>query len=403
MARESESTAGGERTSLATARPAFLQFVRSFGPAWIVMIADVDAASVLTAAENGAVYGYGMIWILLILTIPLFVVQEAAGRVGAVTGKGLGEVVRERYSGRTAAAVALPMAATDFLSYVAEYTGIAVGMSLFGVPPFLSLPAVYVLHLLIVAKRKYVAFEKVLLAVSLIFVIAYIGSLLVRGTIDSSPLYVDASPRFLYLAVADIGAVVMPFMLFFQASATAEKGARCVWASRYETLLGAIVSEAFMVVIVMVTAGVPSAGDFSSPQRLSLALSGVAGSYAPYLFGAGLVAAAFLALVVISLAGAWGTAEALGWGRQRYFWIYVAESVPAVLVPLAFSDLVGLALNLMVAFVFVLMGPGIVLGLLASNAEVMGDQASKGVWKAAYWLCLAVILLFGLVLVVTQA
>jgi manganese transport protein len=106
-------------------------FVHSFGPAWIVMIADVDAASILTAAADGAIYGYSLVWFLIPLTVPLFLVQEAAGRIGVATGKGLGEIIRENYSRRTALLTSVPMACTDILSYVAEFTGIAIGFQLF--------------------------------------------------------------------------------------------------------------------------------------------------------------------------------------------------------------------------------------------------------------------------------
>lgn len=160
-----------------------------------------------------------------------------------------------------------------------------------------------------------------------------------------------------------------------------------------------------MVLIVMASAGMDSLTNVSltGPAQLSMALSSVAGTYAPYVFGIGLVAAAFLALVVISLAGAWGIAEAVGWGRNRYFWLYLAESIPAVFVPLIFSDLISLALNLMVALVFVLIGPAVIMGLIASNKKIMGEHASSRSWNLAYWLCLALIVLFGVMAVVTHA
>ncbi len=224
------------------------EFLRSFGPAWVVMIADVDAVSVLTAAEDGAVYGYGLIWFLLLLTIPLFVIQEAAGRIGVATQKGLGEVIRENYSRRTAILMSLPMATVDVVSYVVEFAGIAVGMELFGIPPYFSLPAFYVLHLIVVLKRKYLTAEKILLATSFVLIIAYAGSLYARGFVDSNPVYFSLSRPFLYLLAASAGAVVMPFMLFYQASATAEKKVHYLWASRLETLVGAIASEVGMVV-----------------------------------------------------------------------------------------------------------------------------------------------------------
>jgi len=381
------------------------EFIQSFGPAWIVMIADVDAASVLTAAENGAIYGYGMIWILLILIIPLFIIQETAGRIGVATGKGLGEVVRENFSRRVAVLVTLPMALTDFLSYVAEYAGIAIGMDLLGVHPIVSLPIAFLVHLFIVFKKKYLTVEKALLAVSTVFIGSYILSFFLRGVGSYSPFHIGMDHQFLYFVAADIGAVVMPFMLFYQASATAEKKVKHAWASRAETLLGAVISEVIMVLIVMVSAGMDSFANVSltGPAQLALALSSVAGTYAPYIFGIGLVAAAFLALVVISLAGAWGIAEAIGWGRNRYFWLYLAESVPAVFVPLIFSDLISLALNLMVALVFVLIGPAVIMGLIASNNKIMGKYASSRTWNFAYWLCLALIVLFGVMAVVTYA
>lgn len=118
-----------------------LHLIKIWGPAWLVMIADVDAASVITAAESGAQQGTRLIWFLLVLVFPLYVIQEVAGRVGAVTGKGLGELIRENYSRRIAVLAAVPMALVDMISYVVEYTGIAIGFQILGVSPRISVPA----------------------------------------------------------------------------------------------------------------------------------------------------------------------------------------------------------------------------------------------------------------------
>ena len=394
--------ADGAELADAVPRSALRGFLHSFGPAWIVMIADVDAASILTAAENGVVFRYGLIWILILLTVPLFFVEEAAGRVGVVTKRGLGEVIRTTYSRRSAVLVSVPTTLTNFLSYVVQYTGIAIGMSLLGVPPIVSLPIAYAAHTALVYKRKHATVEKGLLVVSCVFIGSYAASLFLRGVVPGSPVTLSASPKFLYFVAADVGAVVMPFMLFYQASATAEKGTGTVWTSRLETLVGAIVSEAIMVAIVMVNAGLGGAPDLASPAALADALSAVAGSYAAILFGVGLVAAAFLALVVISFASAWGLVEAVGWRWKRYFPVYLAESAPAVLVPLLFAYSVGFLLQLMVVFVFVLLGPGIVMGFLASDPKVMGVYASRGFWKWAYWICLVAVLSAGVLAVVTN-
>ena len=376
-------------------------FVHSFGPAWIVMIADVDAASILTAAADGAIYGYSLVWFLLLLTIPLFVIQEAAGRIGVATSKGLGEIIRENYSRRTALLTSVPMACTDILSYVAEFTGIAIGFQLLGISPILSLPAIYFAYLLFVWKRGYATVERVLLAISAVLIVSYAGSLFLRGlppVREYAFFFWSWEPRFLYMLAATVGAVVMPFMLFYQASATALKEVKSLWSSRVETLIGAIASEVGMVVILLATIGLN--GNLlgtNSARELSLALTFVAGPYGPYIFAMGLIAASFLALVVISLGSAWGVAEAIGWGRPRFFWIYVLESLPALFVPMFFPDLFNLAIGMMVLFVFVLLGPGVMVGMIARKKQVMGEMASTLGWSVAYWLSLTLVVASGFI------
>jgi len=374
-------------------------FVHSFGPAWVVMIADVDAASILTAAADGALYGYSLVWFLLLLAVPLFFIQEAAGRIGVATGKGLGEIIRENYSRRIALLTSVPMACTDILSYVAEFTGIAIGFQLLGVAPILSLPVVYVVYLAIVWKRGYTTVERFLVVFSVVLIVSYGGSLFLRGlppVREYMFFFWSWRPGFLYLLAATAGAVVMPFMLFYQASATAEKRVKSIWSSRLETLVGAIASEVGMVVILLATIGLNGALiETSSPKQLSQALSFLAGSYAPYVFGIGLIAASFLALVVVSLGSAWGVAETIGWGRQKFFWIYLIESLPALVVPMLFPDLFHLAIDMMVVFVFVLLGPGVMVGLITRKKRVMGDLSSGLGWSAAYWVSLVFVVASG--------
>jgi len=376
-------------------------FIHSFGPAWVVMIADVDAASVLTAASDGALYGYSLVWFLLFLAVPLFLIQEAAGRIGVATGKGLGEIIRENYSRRVGYLTIFPMAITDILSYIAEFTGIAIGFQLLGIAPFLSLPLVYAVYLLIVWRKGYATVERYLVAFTAVLIISYGASLLLRGVPpvrEYMYFFWSWKPDFLYLMAATAGAVVMPFMLFYQASATAEKKVRSLWSSRLETLIGAIASEVGMVVILLATIGLNgSVLETISPRELARALSFIAGEYAPVVFAVGLIAASFLALVVVSLGSAWGVAEIIGWGRQRFFWIYLVESLPALFVPMFFPNLFSLALDMMVLFVFVLLAPGIMVGLIARKKEIMGDLSSGLTWSVAYWVSLAVVVASGFI------
>jgi len=369
------------------------------GPAWLVMIANVDAASILTALESGAAYRYDLIWFLVVLTLPLFFIQEASGRLGAVSHKGLAELAREQYSPRLASSVAISMAVGDVATYVAEYAGIALGLSLFGIPPIISLPLAFVAHIVLVARGAYAWVERVLIGVSAGVVVSLAVVVLHRGLLPYSPFGVSASPSFFLLLAANAGAVVMPFMLFFQSSATAGKQTT-VAISRQSTLFGAVTSEGLMVVVVMIGAGLAGSFSLTTAAGFSGALSSGLGTYGTYVLGIGLVAAAFLALVVISLGSAWGVTEALGLSSKATLWIYIGESLPAVFVPLLFPDLVTLVLALMVAMVFILIVPGIFLGRLSSDPKVMGTDALRGLWRGAYWVSLASIVSVGVLAVV---
>lgn len=388
-------------------RKRILELLSVWGPAWLVMIADVDAASVITAAESGAQYGTKLLWFLLVLVVPLFVIQEVAGRVGAVTRKGLGELIRENYSTSTAALAAVPMALVDIISYVTEYTGVAIGFQVLGVSPLISVPVAFAAHILIVYKRKYAQAEKPLLAISVLFVLSWVVSayLTARRGIHVTPFYFSTSKDFLFLIAANVGAVIMPFMLFYQASATAEKGtqAKSLWAVRLETLLGAVISEVIMVGIAIAALGIKGESlQFASPRALSGALATVGGRFAAPMFGIGLIAASFIALIVISLGSSWGVTEALGWGRKNWFKVYLVESVPAVIIPLLSLNLINLALTLMLLQIVVLIGPAITLGLIAANRRLMGDFALRGIGRASYWGFLALIFATGALSVASQ-
>jgi NRAMP (natural resistance-associated macrophage protein)-like metal ion transporter len=174
------------------------EFLASFGPAWVVMMTNVDAPSVITAAETGVLYGYGLIWLILLLTIPLFFIQEAAGRIGSVTRKGLGEIIHENYSKRLALFAVVPMALTDLLTYVAEYMGIAIGMQILGIPPYVSVPIAFLLHLMLVYKRRYAVVESALIGISGLLLVSYVASLIVRGVAAYSLFIFQVTPLFCF-------------------------------------------------------------------------------------------------------------------------------------------------------------------------------------------------------------
>jgi NRAMP (natural resistance-associated macrophage protein)-like metal ion transporter len=375
---------------------------KTWGPAWLVMIADVDAASAITAAESGAQYGTKLVWFIMMLAFPLYVIQEVAGRVGAVTGKGLGEIIRENYSRRVAVFCAVPMALVDIISYVVEYTGIAVGFEMLGVSPWISVPTAFLAHVFVVYKKKYIEAEKPLLVISVIFTVVWIVAaiLTARHGVVVTPFYFSTSSDFIFLLAANIGAVIMPFMLFYQVSATAEKGTdkTSLSAIRFETMVGALFSELIMVAIAVSAIGIDSAAlDFTSPKVLSQSLASVAGHFAPYVFGVGLISASFIALIVISLGSCWGVTEAMGWGRKNWFKVYLVESIPAVIIPLVSFNLINMAMDLMVLQIVVLIAPAVILGVIASNKKLMSDFLLRGLNKYIYWITIVLIFVTGVV------
>jgi len=376
-----------------------------FGPAWLVMMADIDVASIITGLQSGATWGYRMIFIMLVLTIPLFIVQDAAGRLGTISGLGLGEAVRIRYGSRIAALLAIPMAVTDFLEYVAEYAGMAIGVLLLGLPLVPILLVLYITHAVVVLSSSYRKAEIAMLPISFMLVASIVASallfkpnplLLLRSL---SPLQPYGNPSFDYLLAANIGAVIMPWMLYFHSGADSRKKLRRsdLKAERLETLIGAIVSEILMALIVIDGSHLNMVNDFLNVTELSSALAPF-GSLAPLITAIGFLAAGFLALVVISMASAWGVLEAIGHtSRKSFLIIYLLESLPALLLVISYNNYVELVLDLMVVYTIIIVPSLYVLGRLVADSRMMKGTPYKFWESILYWVMTAIIVIGGVV------
>jgi Mn2+/Fe2+ NRAMP family transporter len=197
-------------------------------------------------------------------------------------------------------------------------------------------------------------------------------------------------------------------MLFYQASASAEKGltSKNLWAMRLETAVGATISESILIAVEVAAVGAGGGGSgagLAPPQALSGVLSAVSGNLSPYLFGIGLVSAGFVALIVVSLGSAWGVTSAMGWGKKSLFRVYLLESIPALAISLLPFDLVGLSLSLLALQVILLIAPAVLLGLIASRESVMGAHSLRGRSGILYWSLLLVVVATGVVSLVSQA
>lgn len=378
-------------------------FLRVFGPAWLVMIADVDVASIIEGLEAGAAWGYRMVFIMLILTFPLFFIQDAAGMLGTVGGMGLGEAIRKRFGARTSLMASIPMAVSDFLEYVVEYAGMAVGLYLLGIPVAIGLLAIFLIHFMVIYSRHYKETEEILLPISFILVAAIAATTIIFKpdiakvvNLGLNPLQPYSNSSFDYMMAASIGAVIMPWMLFFHSGADSRKKLNTsdLKNERIETLVGAVVSEVLMAIVVI-------DGSFIRGNMYDISVIAntiaLAGRYARLVLGIGFLASGFLALVVISMGSAWGVLEAIGLkGRGQYYKIYLIESLPALAIVLLVNNYLSLILDLMIIYTVILIPLLIFLGKLVMDNTIMNNRTLKKREVYIYWLMSAAISIGGL-------
>lgn len=378
-------------------------FLRVFGPAWLVMIADVDVASIIEGLEAGAAWGYRMVFIMLILTFPLFFIQDAAGMLGTVGGMGLGEAIRKRFGARTSLMASIPMAVSDFLEYVVEYAGMAVGLYLLGIPVATGLLAIFLVHFMVIYSRHYKETEEILLPISFILVAAIaITTIIFKPDLAKvvnlglNPLQPYNNSSFDYIMAASIGAVIMPWMLFFHSGADSRKKLNTtdLRNERIETLVGAVVSEVLMAIVVIDGSFIK--GNMYDISAIANTIA-LAGRYARLVLGIGFLASGFLALVVISMGSAWGVLEAMGLkGRGQYYKIYLIESLPALAIVLLVNNYLSLILDLMIIYTVILIPLLIFLGKLVMDRTIMNSRTLKKREVYIYWLMSAAISIGGL-------
>jgi len=397
--------------------PAFSRWLRVVGPAWIVMLADVDAPSVITAAKGGTESGYALLLPVFAVVPVLFLVQEMTARLALATGMGHAELVRARYGRRWAAVSVAGMAVINFVAYVAEFAGIALGAAIVGIPAPVAIVGALAIHASMVLSGSYSRFERLALVLSLAlfsFVVLAVAGRPDLGHVvsDLSPLPSDVPHDYFALVVAMIGASIMPWMLFYQQSASVDKKLtrEDLHGSRVETLVGAIASQALMAAIVIAAAAaMQSAAPVGASARnlaeLPDGLARLADGGAGWLIAIGLVGSGLLALVVVSLSAAWGIGELMGWPRslnlkfsqaRRFYGVYFVEVVPAAAVALLSSDLVRLCIEVMVFNVIILALPLAFLVRLTSDRGLLGDLANSRPRAALLWVVTAALLAAGI-------
>jgi Mn2+/Fe2+ NRAMP family transporter len=388
-------------------RPWFLRLFSVVGPGMIVAFADTEAGSITTAAASGAQFGMKLVLLQLLLIVPLYIVQEMTVRLGTATGKGHAQLIRENYGLGWCWMSLGTMLVTNIAALVTEFIGIAGAALIFGVNPALLVIAAAGILIVVSLTGTYKRAEVVALGlclIELLFIPAAfaahpsLATIVNEGLFGSQPL---GDRDYLLLVASNIGAVIMPWMIFYQQSATVDKGLKLpdLPFARIDTAAGAVFTQIIMIAVVVTTAATLYVRHISvtDAAHAALALMPLTGRFAEIIFGAGLVGAAMLGALVVSLATAWAFGEAFRWPcslnyhcleAKRFYGLYtfcvalaagivLIPNLPLVKITLYVEAFNALVLPVVLGFLLVLSNDRGILGKRRNSA--LGNVIAIGV------------------------
>jgi Mn2+/Fe2+ NRAMP family transporter len=302
-------------------RIGFAAFLAVVGPGVITGFAGNEAGGVTTYSAVGAHFGFSLLWLLLVASIGLGVIQEMCSRMGLVTGQGLSDLIRERFGVRWTILAMIVLIIANGSNVVAEYAGIAASVELLGVPRIISVPLAALAVWTLVVFFSYRFVERVLFVLVLAFLAYPISVFILRpdwpvvmsGFIPSVP----TSPSSLVFALALVGTTITPYLLFYMQASVVDKGVdrQSAAYARVDVFLGAALAGLFAFFIVVVTGTVlyPAGIQVTSAEAAAQALVPLAGASAGLLFAVGLCGASLLGAVVMPLSTSYAICEAFGW------------------------------------------------------------------------------------------
>ena len=401
-------------------RRGLIGYLAILGPGMIAANAGNDAGGIATFATVGASHGYGLLWVLIPITISLGIVQEMCARMGAVTGKGLADLVRERFGVRWTALVMLALLIANGGVTVSEFVGIAAATELFGVPRYASVPLAAVSVWWLVVKGSYRRVERVFLVMSLVFLGYIISAFLARpvwGEVARAIARPNWSfaPAYLFTFVAVVGTTISPYMQVFVQSSVVEKGVTVedYALTRADVWTGTVFAIAIVFFIIISTAATLHVHgiEIESAADAARALEPLAGRYAGLLFGVGLFGASMLAAGVLPLATAYSISEALGFekGVSRSFReapIFVGIFTFLVATGALVAVIPGLPLIRVLIVTQVMNGlllPVLLFAILrlVNDRDLMGTHTNGLVYNIAAWLTAIVVSALSLLLILT--
>lgn len=382
-----------------------LAFFAVFGPGFITANVDNDPGGILTYSQAGARLGYALLWTLIPITIALIVVQEMAARMGAVTGKGLADLIREEFGLRATFFVMLVLGLADFGNIMAEFAGLASGMGIFGVSKYIVVPIGAALVWFVVVRGTYKPVERILILGSLIYFAYPVSALLAhpdwhQALKDTFVPHVSRSSDYVILLIGLVGTTITPWMQFYLQASIVEKGIgkRQYALSRWDVILGCIVTDVIAFFIVVACAATLYLNDnhgITDAAQAAQALGPLVGKWARLLFAVGLVNAAMLSAAILPLATAYNICEGLGVESgvnkkfseaPTFYWIYtflIAGGAGFVLIP--HLPLIKLILFSQVANGILLPFVLIFMLKLVNKTELMGPYKNSRLANVIAW------------------
>jgi Mn2+/Fe2+ NRAMP family transporter len=398
-----------------------MMFLAVVGPGFITANVDNDAGGIWTYSQAGAQFGYGLLWTMIPMTLALIVVQEMTARMGAVTGKGLSDLIREEFGFRITFLLMVGLVLTNFGNVVAEFAGIASSLSLFGIPIWVSVPFCAVLVWLMVVKGSYQSVEKVFLAASFIYLAYIFAGALAHpdwkaagmATLVPPDRHLFRSSTYLYMVIGVIGTTITPWMQFYLQSSVVEKGIteKQYGASRLDVIVGCIFTDVvawFIVVACAATLFVHGQHDLRDGAQAAYSLRPLAGKFAYILFAVGLFNASLFAASILPISTAYAVCEGLGVesGLDKkfseapfFYWLYtglIAAGAGVILwpnLPLVKITILSQVINGAV-LPFVL----IAMLLLINKRELMGRHTNSRFFNFVAWLTTIIMIVLTLMM-----
>lgn len=382
------------------AKSRWTRFAAVAGPGIVVMLADTDAGSVITAAQSGVQWGYKLLMLQLILIPILFIVQELTVRLGIVSGKGHGELIQQHFGLGWAVLSVGTLVVACIGALLTELSGLAGVGLLFGIPAWATMLVIVVGLIVMVYTSSYLSVERIAIVIGAFELIFLLVAW--KANPDTLTMLSEAvaipwqDPRYLYLAAANIGAVIMPWMVFYQQSAAVEKKLTVedLPTARWDTAFGAVLTQLIMAAVLIATAAtigkVNKAATLDTVQQIAEAMTPFLGQgMGKILFAAGMVGSALVATIVVTLTAARTVGELLGVKHSLehapreapwFYGVYTVSLIIGGLIVASGINLVSLSVGVQVMNALLL---PIVLGFLYLLARRLPEPYRlKGMYAA---------------------